>query len=369
MKKNIVLSAALSACLLLTACGKTEETNPPEPTPPAVETPTPTPEESPTREFEIRAEFLTDAVEAAYGESLTLLQASGGEDAVKVLLLVTDTVTDLRLWELTVTDENGEAAIRETRCIDGPVIVSEESPAAVELVFEGLLPTTGISFTNPAGEMCHYSLELSGKVNEPILVDYTPAPDEYADYEAVIAAYSRAAAEEWDTGKAVENGLSELFADCVGNDPRATVGYWKTDLNGDGSEELLIGANSESVMNSCVLFDVFTTEAGHTLRVCQSSARNRWYWCGEGKIDNIYSNSAFQSGQHICIFENGRLVPQEGIEYDSTPEEQSPWMKLENGSRSSISDAEAESIRMEYDLLHEKMPLTSFEAAAMHSPS
>ena len=363
MKKKLAITMILLSMLVLSACGKTEQPDTPAPvtTPPVTETPeTPTPEEEPKPDFEMTVEFITDEALEAYGDRATLLIASEAEGSAKVLLEVNDTVTDLRLWALEAEDADGTILLREARCVGGPVIVSPDAPAAVSLNFMGMLPGNGISYTAPDGTEKHCTIEISGKENRPILTEFTPAADVFADYDAVIEAYSRAGAEGWNTGRAIENGLSELFADCVQNDPRATAGYWKTDLNGDGREELLICANSESVMNSAVLFDVFTVEAGHTLRVCQSSARNRFYWCGEGKIDNIFSNSAFNSGRYICVLESGRLVPQEGVEFDSFSSDEAPWVKIENGERSPISEEEAAEIEMEYELLHAEIPLTAF---------
>lgn len=179
-------------------------------------------------------------------------------------------------------------------------------------------------------------------------------------YDSIIAAYTKAFKEEWDAGKMMDEGLNYLFAVCIQDDPRATVGYWQNDINGDGIEELLICANSESVFYSSLIFDLYTIKNGVPTLVFQSSERNTYYWCGDNTIDNSFSSGATQSGRHICSFDGERLKLMEGVEYDAASEEQGPWYRVGGNEAETIPEDDANALLQKYNDWHIGINMTLF---------
>lgn len=162
-------------------------------------------------------------------------------------------------------------------------------------------------------------------------VTETPTVDEA--YAVVIGAYYTAFAEQWDSAELMDAGLNYLAAECYGDNPLENLGYAMTDLDGDGTEELLIGMRGEDKFYEKLILDLYTLdEAGvHTL-VFDSSERNRYYYAGENRFANLGAGAFNESFETTVKLEDGEMIdmtyttdPADYVQMELIPFEE--WVK------------------------------------------
>lgn len=110
-----------------------------------------------------------------------------------------------------------------------------------------------------------------------------------------------------DVGYAYENGISEYFT-SVGH-----IGYALLDLDGDGTQELLVGGVGADDYAKGVLFDLYTLRNGVPVQLACSSARNRYYLRSDYSILNEGSGGAGHTIFILNTVQNGQLVPFESV--------------------------------------------------------
>lgn len=137
---------------------------------------------------------------------------------------------------------------------------------------------------------------LSPRANDPALW-----------YEGVIAAYRTAYAEgkRTDLEYVFGNGLSEyVYAS-------SHVGYCFLDLDGDGTEELII---ADPVTGPDLpIFAVYTLSSGVPVELCVSQARDRFYLRTDNSIINEGSGGASNSMVFRMVKDGDALVGVEGV--------------------------------------------------------
>lgn len=162
-------------------------------------------------------------------------------------------------------------------------------------------------------------------------VTETPTVEE--SYAVVIGAYYTAFAEQWDSAELMDAGLNYLAAECYGDNPLENLGYAMTDLDGDGTEELLIGMRGEDEFYEKLILDLYTLdEAGvHTL-VFDSSERNRYYYAGENRFANLGAGAFNESFETTVKLEDGEMIdmtyttdPADYVQMELIPFEE--WVK------------------------------------------
>jgi len=95
-------------------------------------------------------------------------------------------------------------------------------------------------------------------------------------------------------------------------------GYLLMDLDGDGSDELLLGLNSvdEADPNESwdsIIYDIFTMKKGRMLHAVTGGARCRYYLCENGMLANEGSNGAAYSSWEYYTYKAGNLDIVESI--------------------------------------------------------
>ena len=110
-----------------------------------------------------------------------------------------------------------------------------------------------------------------------------------------------------------------------------TLGYFLKDLDGDGTEELIVGqiGGTTGSLWDHVVYSVFTLNNGTPVKVLKSNARDRYYFNGTGFIHEG-SSGADSSDIYSCRFSNGALSVINGVY--TTAE---GFFYVENGDRSS----------------------------------
>ena len=117
-------------------------------------------------------------------------------------------------------------------------------------------------------------------------------------YERLITMYHDALTDQTGVGDLLSEGMSELMADCYGEAPLDHIGYAVTDLDGDGTPELVVAAKdavSDDFYGKLV-FDLYTLDASGTpVQIFSSRARERYYYVGDGCFAYIGADSASES--------------------------------------------------------------------------
>jgi len=167
-----------------------------------------------------------------------------------------------------------------------------------------------------------------------------------ADTNATVANYAELI-EQIKLG--MEEGFSTVTTDDLGisvvfNYASDRMGYCYMDLNNDGTEELLLGANGEGAWDN-VIYDVFTMTDGKMIRVLSGRERDRFYLTDKGTcvFANEGSGGASNSFYAYIDYSDEGLELIESVIYDSWKDEEHPWFY----SNESISAEGADSINEE----------------------
>ena len=145
-----------------------------------------------------------------------------------------------------------------------------------------------------------------------------------------------------------------------------TLGYLIKDIDGNGVDELIFGANTDGWDNGSwdgVIYDLYTIVNGEVFHVLDGWERNRYYLCENGSIANEGSNSAFESSYRYYTYSGAELTLAEAVVYNSMQDEDNPWFystKDEPDSKNAepISQEKAAEIMNKY--VHEHPQYTPF---------
>lgn len=125
-------------------------------------------------------------------------------------------------------------------------------------------------------------------------------------YDEIIAAYTAAAAEQWKAEKLIAEDMNYLMADSA---VRGKIGYTVTDLDGNGTEELLIGTDTEDAFFGKMILVLYTLdENGAPLRLFTSGERDRYYYAGENRFAHSGSSGADDSFDTTVALEGTTLT-------------------------------------------------------------
>lgn len=121
----------------------------------------------------------------------------------------------------------------------------------------------------------------------------------------------------------VEEDYTVIFAWLKGHPASMNLGYAIRDVDGNGTDELLIGENTP--LGETVLYNMFTIRDGELVNVFNGWDRNRYYLCTNGNFINEGSSGAMQSSTIYYIYAKGEMIFIRSVIYDATMEPQGPW--------------------------------------------
>ena len=185
------------------------------------------------------------------------------------------------------------------------------------------------------------------------------AENEESHFDSILQAYREAVEKNFDPAQMMDAGLNYLIPECLAQDERARVGYFMGDLNGDGVPELAIAASSESEFYAGLIFELYILEDGQPMLLAESSERNRWYYAGPGKLLNIASSSAAESGWYLCSAD-WDLAYLDAVECNGTQYPEDPWLSFDGETWTHISQEEANRKILEFTNLMTNLELCSF---------
>ena len=148
----------------------------------------------------------------------------------------------------------------------------------------------------------------------------TPVPveaDATAAYASVFETYTTLLREGWGGEELMAHDLPLLIMYCVGDAPFDNIGYLLLDVDGDGTQELLIGTLASDEFYAPIVFEMYTlTPDGSVARVFSSQERARYYLCDDNTFLFEGANSAADSVRCFYSYAAGTLteIPDAGAQ-------------------------------------------------------
>ena len=176
----------------------------------------------------------------------------------------------------------------------------------------------------------------------------------YAAYDALLA----------EIADLRRSGASDVQTDfshdlLSANDYYQTPGWLLRDLDGDGTSELLLGADWGDGYG--VIFNIYRLDGAKAVRVVDGWSRSRWYLCTDGSLAHEGSDGASEGTFSYYRYENGALrhletvISLDGWLYSDTTDHYVGG----KGFRS-VSEDEASAVREKYT--YRALPFTPFAA-------
>ena len=133
--------------------------------------------------------------------------------------------------------------------------------------------------------------------------------DATAAYAGVFETYTTLLSEGWGGEELMAHDLPLLIMYCVGDAPFDNIGYLLLDVDGDGTQELLIGTLASDEFYAPIVFEMYTlTPDGSVARVFSSQERARYYLCDDNTFLFEGSNSAADSVSCSYSYADGTLT-------------------------------------------------------------
>ena len=152
--------------------------------------------------------------------------------------------------------------------------------------------------------------------------------DTLAVYAAQMNLIYQALTEQWSVDKYFDSDMSHLMANHYDGDALASVGYALLDLDGDGKDELIIGAVDKDYAGG-MLYDVYSAPNDEVIHILCGHERNRYYLQNledEGYgIANEASDSAWRSAWYYYSLVEGKLELTQGIIVNVEADSENPW--------------------------------------------
>lgn len=166
-------------------------------------------------------------------------------------------------------------------------------------------------------------------------------------YLPFISQIEAALADNFQSVSIMKLGISSEFKDGI-EKPLGTLGYAITDLDADGTYELVFGRGDYYI------FDIYTLSDGEMQHVATGDQCNYYYLCSGGALANVAANgSGYNDDIAFYAYEDGRLNLIEAVMYDESINRNRPWyyndkeVSIDNAR--SISQAKAWEIRDNYE--------------------
>ncbi len=156
------------------------------------------------------------------------------------------------------------------------------------------------------GEMTTEEMTTEAATTTESATEYTlpGTTSQNADaYKSILDQYHTALSENWDFETLTNNNLNYMCAFYNGTG-LLDIGYAFYDIDGNGTNELLIGIVSQDNRDGDV-FDIYTLTDNKPVMLAQSGERDMYTLCQNGMVSEAGSNSAASSFYKFYEFKSG----------------------------------------------------------------
>ena len=247
----------------------------------------------------------------------------------------------------------------ELRDTNGNVVIPEGEFEALRPVFDGRC------WAKKDGKWGVIEVNGTGVVQEITVIPTDGSITGYPQYDEIIRKYYKAVSLHWSMGDYAGSGLDYLASSV---EDTSGIGYYISDLDQNGTEELLIGPIGIGGNYTGMFFDLYTLKDGNLVQVITSGERDRYYLCVDNTIANEGAGSAWISGWTYYDLVDGELVMREHVLADGAYDSENPWFystteEWEDHSSPILEDA-AQSIINSYQYVDDPyIPLSVLDGA------
>jgi len=153
-------------------------------------------------------------------------------------------------------------------------------------------------------------------------------------YEEILDSYEAAISDGWEPVRCEEAGISYLAGRMESKD---AMGYLLRDMDGNGTQELLMICNDESQ----AILDMYTLENGEAVSVFSGWERNAYFLREDNRILNIGSGGAARTDYVFYRLRGKTLEQEESIYFDAERDMENPWFMGEDMHPVTQQEAEA----------------------------
>ncbi len=147
--------------------------------------------------------------------------------------------------------------------------------------------------------------ENAGVEETTVSVDTSALPEKYA---AIVEMAAKAAAGQYqdDLMELEDNGISTVFGMKPGD---TLVGYALKDIDGDGSDELLLGQNGTPDFDGWdgLIYNIYTLKDDELYVLANGGERDTYFITEDGTVGNVASGGATDSAYNYYKLEDKEL--------------------------------------------------------------
>lgn len=166
-----------------------------------------------------------------------------------------------------------------------------------------------------------YNVDTESETASDDMEEQEDAITDYPVYDEIIRKYYEGMTSGWSMEKFAENNLCYLAGAEMGEN---TLGYCIMDINGDGTDELMIGDSGENAYTG-MFYDLYTMVDGQRMLVVSSGERDRYYLCEDYTIANEGSGGALSSVFGYYDLISDQLQLKEGVLLNEYDYPDNPW--------------------------------------------
>lgn len=204
----------------------------------------------------------------------------------------------------------------ELRDTNGNVVIPEGEFEALRPVFDGRC------WAKKDGKWGVIEVDDTGVVQEITVIPTDGSITGHPQYDEIIRKYYKAVSLHWAMSDYAESGLDYL---AYSVEDTSGIGYYISDLDQNGTEELLIGPIGIGGNYTGMFFDLYTLKDGNLVQIITSGERDRYYLCVDNTIANEGAGSAWISGWTYYDLVDGELVMREHVLADGAYDSENPW--------------------------------------------
>lgn len=247
----------------------------------------------------------------------------------------------------------------ELRDTNGNVVIPEGEFEALRPVFDGRC------WAKKDGKWGVIEVDDTGVVQEITVIPTDGSITGHPQYDEIIRKYYKAVSLHWAMSDYAESGLDYL---AYSVEDTSGIGYYISDLDQNGTEELLIGPIGIGGNYTGMFFDLYTLKDGNLVQIITSGERDRYYLCVDNTIANEGAGSAWISGWTYYDLVDGELVMREHVLADGAYDSENPWFysttEAWEDHSSPISEDAAQSIINSYQYVDDPyIPLSVLDGA------
>ncbi len=204
----------------------------------------------------------------------------------------------------------------ELRDTNGNVVIPEGEFEALRPVFDGRC------WAKKDGKWGVIQVPGTGEIKEITVIPTDGSITGDPQYDEIIRKYYKAVSLHWAMSDYAESGLDYLASSV---EDTSGIGYYISDLDQNGTEELLIGPIGIGGNYTGIFFDLYTLKDGNLVQIITSGERDRYYLCVDNTIANEGAGSAWISGWTYYDLVDGELVMREHVLADGAYDSENPW--------------------------------------------